>query len=164
MQSNKKVVAKEAGLAAILLIAVVFLLCNSSLGVMYKVEMNFFNQQSQYVEEIQTRFDIINQTSVLYLDAGVAPYYLMANSTGRYICVLPLQRDSPTWNMTNQKSFQQIYSDIMNYEGEYIVWDGDVGYNDWIHSEYENRKPIVDKISREYDLVWDKGWIIYRKR
>lgn len=101
---------------------------------------------------------------MLYLDAGVAPYYLLANSSGRYICPLPLQRDSPEWNLTGNYAFQRTYADAMAYNGTYIIGDGAIGYEDWIHSGYANRKPLITKLNTEYDVVWSKGWTIYKRK
>jgi len=164
MQSNKRRIVKHTGLFLIAVMFAVFVVCNSNVGIMTKVEDDFFAQQYRYVDDIQGQFHIADESSVLYLDAGVAPYYLRANSSGRYICPLPLQRDSPDWNLTNNYAFQQTYREAMDYNGTYIIWDGALGYTDWMHTKYENRKPLVDKLSNEYDVVWTKGWVIYKRK
>jgi hypothetical protein len=163
MQSNKRAIVKHTGLFLIAVMLAVFWVFNSNVGMLTKIEDAFFVQQSGYVEEIQAQFHISDEPSVLYLDAGVAPYYLQANSSGRYICPLPLQRDSPEWDLTDNYAFQQTYREALDYNGTYIIWDGSVGYNDWIHSGYENRKPLLDKLDREYEIVWTKGWVIYKR-
>jgi hypothetical protein len=164
MKPNKRFVVEHTGLFLIAMMLVVFVVFNSSGGILTKVEEEFFAQQSGYVDEIQERFHISNESSVLYLDAGVAPYYLRANSSGRYICPLPLQRDSPDWNLAANYAFQRTYAEAMAYNGTYIIWDGSVGYSDWIHSTYPNRQPLISKLETEYDVVWTKGWVIYKRK
>ena len=161
---HKKPIREHLGLIAIAVMMVAFYLFNSSTGVMARIESDFFQQQSGYVSEIQERFHISDEPSVLYLDAGVAPYYLKANSSGRYICPLPFQRDSPNWNLTGTKAFQRTYADIVGYDGDYIIGDGGIGFADWIHSGYPDRAELNRKLKEDYVLVWEKGWAIYKKK
>ena len=161
---HKRELLKYTGLLALSVMFAVFLGYNSNVGITTVVEEEFFVQQSGYVGEIQERFHISDEPSVLYLDAGVAPYYLQANSSGRYICPLPLQRDSPEWNLTANYAFQRTYADAMSYNGTYIIGDGSIGVTDWIRSRYSNRGPLVNKLKTEYDVVWTEGWVIYKRK
>ena len=160
---DKKLVVRHTWLFVILVMLVVYIPCNSEVGLMTNIEKSYFAQQTGYITEIDKVMDIRNESNVLYLDAGVAPYYFGINSSARYICPLPFQRDAPDWNLSGNYAFQQTYRDILAYNGTYIISEK-IGEGDWIHSKHPNRKPLMDKLDKEYEVVWDTGWTIYKKK
>lgn len=164
MRSSKRNLIKYAGLAAIFVMIVVYIPCNSNIGLMTGIEERFFIQQEKYVSDINARFNLSNESTVLYLDAGVAPYYFGVNSSARYICPLPFQRDAPDWNLSGNRAFQQTYFDIMSYNGTYIISEKINEPGDWLHTQHENRNPLLDKLDREYEKVWSDGWVIYKRK
>lgn len=128
-------------------------------GVMLTAEQSVYMVQQNNSAEIDRLYNISSQHSVLYLDAGAAPYYFRANSTSRYICPLPLQRSSPEWELRGNDAVERVYADIVNYDGEYIVADGNA---DWFHMNYTDRGEIREKLNTEYQLVWNNSWRVYR--
>lgn len=159
----KTKIASSLIIISILAMFVMFAFLNSDLGFMTKTERDFFGQQNNYADDIETLFHISAEESVLYLDAGVAPYYFHANSTSRYICPLPLQRSSQDWNIWDKPQVQQTYADALAYNGTYVIGDGAFGYHDWLHLEYDDRKELREKLEREYRIEWTKGWTIYKR-
>lgn len=161
---RKRAVLASMGPLVCLVMFAVFVLMNSEIGFMTETEKNFFGQQNQYAGDILARFNLSAEPSVLYLDAGVAPYYFMVNSSGRYICPLPLQRTGPEWDIWDQPAVRQSYADALAYRGTYIIGDGAFGYHDWLHLNYTDRAPLAAKLDREYDIVWTKGWTVYERK
>ena len=161
---GKQVIRDNIGFIIVITMFAVFMTLNASNGFMTVTEKTFFGQQNNYFGDIDALTNITNESSVLYLDAGVAPYYFMANSSSRYICPLALQRAGPDWNIWDKEAVRQTYADALAYNGTYIVGDGAFGYHDWLHLEYDDRKELREKLETEYDVVWTKGWVIYKKK
>lgn len=132
------------------------------MGIMTGYEVKFWQDSERIANEINARYDLPNQTSILYMDPGVAPYFFHANSSCRYISPLPIQRDYPDWNQSGQQAYKDEYACIMEYTGKYIVMDD--GEMDWFDEDYAHRVPIMDKIHSEYNLVNKEGWRIWERK
>jgi len=163
LSSPKKArIASSIATVVVLWMFFALMVLNSWNGIMPGAEENVYRLQQKNAAEINRLYDLPNQSSILYLDAGAGPYYFMANSTSRYLCPLPLQRSSPDWNLRGNYAVEQIYSDALAYEGEYIIGDGAFGYPDWLHLQYDDRKELREKLENEYVVVWNQSWIIYK--
>ncbi len=92
----------------------------------------------------------INGQKILYLDAGLAAFYVDQPSYSRYFFNLPLQR----WTNGDAWECQKAQYDlIMNYSGKHIL------YHDWMDlSKYPE---IKNKIETEYRLVENTGLVSY---
>ena len=128
-------------------------------------DMNsYFNNESA---EINSRFDISNQSSVLYLDTGSGPYYFDGvNSSCRYVAPLIIQRANPSRQMVlSLPQNRDEYNCIMNYTGQYIIADGKLGANEsWLGNDTYQKQNINIKISNEYVDSHSGGWEIYTKK
>ena len=122
----------------------------------------FWNQST----EINKHFDLVNQSSVLYLDTGSGPYYFEANSSCRYVAPLVVQRGNPNRTVVmNLSQYHEEVNCIMNYSGQYIVADGPIGVHDgWFGTDTTEKREIVSKIKNEYDDVRSGGWEIYQRK
>ena len=160
---KKQLIISSVIPVAIIWMFLALMVLNSWNGIMPGAEGNVYRWQKENAAEINRLYDLPNQSSILYLDAGAAPYYFMANSTGRYICPLPLQRSTPEWNHRGNYAVEQTYRDALEYDGEYIVGDGAFGFEDWIGLRYDDRKELREKLEDEYEIVWNRGWVVYRR-
>ena len=83
---------------------------------------------------------------VLFMDSGMAPFYVDAPSYSRYFFDLPLQRWSEGKDWEIQK---EEYDHLMDYQGKYIVYDG------WIRLDKYPR--LKEKIDTEYIVLENSG-------
>ena len=141
------------------MVLAVFFVMHSSVGVFTKIERDFWGNKEMLADKVDALTNIRSEQSILYLDAGEAPYLFEVNSSCRYLSPLPIQRDRPDWNLSALAAYQEAYSCVMNYTGEYIVADGNGG---WFGYDNPRKKPILDKLNREYQIVWNKSWVVYK--
>jgi len=161
---KKQLIISSVIPVAIIWMFLALMVLNSWNGIMPGAEGNVYRWQKENAAEINRLYDLPNQSSILYLDAGAAPYYFMANSTSRYICPLPLQRSTPEWNHRGNYAVEQTYQDALDYDGEFIVGDGAFGFEDWVGLRYDDRKELREKLENEYQIVWHDNWVIYKRK
>jgi len=145
---------------------VVFAFMHQPYGSMTSYEIKFWGQKEPDADIINSRFHLDREPALLYLDPGDAPYFFRANSSCRYVCPLPVQRDADGWDLSGNADYRDEYDCIMGYSGKYIVFDAGNHYDgitDWFQSEYAHRLPITRKISAEYRLVYNGSWRIYER-
>jgi len=136
-------------------------------GAMTAYEITFWGEKEPQADAINALYHLDREPSLLYLDPGDAPYFFRANSSCRYICPLPVQRDAVDWNVNWTAAYREEYDCIMAYDGRYIVFDAGNHYDgvtDWFSESYVDRVPLMEKIHSEYRLVWNGSWRIYQKR
>lgn len=87
---------------------------------------------------------------ILYLDAGVAAFYVDAPSYSRYFFNLPLQRWQPgkAWECEKEQ-----YNLLMDYSGKYIL------YSDWMN--LEKYPELQNKVTTEYHKVEGEGLVSF---
>ena len=155
----------QTALVIIGLIFAGYLVINSAIGSYSIYEYTFWHQKEIDADTINAQFDLINQTSILYLDPGDAPYYFQSNSSCRYIAPMPVERSTPEWNITYTDAFKEDYACILAYQGDYIVADisshQDIGY---FGEGIADRKSIMDMIANNYTKVSDNSWAIYERK
>lgn len=151
------------GCFAFILISYIFI--NSAAGSFTEFEYTFWHQKEINANIINEQFNLTNQSELLYLDPGDAPYYFHANSSCHYIAPMPVERSTERWNMTDLPQYSDTMNCILSYQGEYIVSDIDNGFVTGFFGEgIRIRKEITDMISRNYSKVESKSWTIYKKR
>ena len=151
----------------ILSMLVVFAIMHQPAGYLTSAEIKFWNGKEPHADAINAQYYLDKEPSLLYLDPGDAPYFFRSNSSCRYICPLPVQRDAPEWNLTMNSDYQEEYNCIMAYTGKYIVYDisnHNDGTVDWFKANFSHRLPITAKIQNEYELVYSGGWEIYQRK
>lgn len=145
---------------SVLIMMVLFLLVTSHWSMGMQVENKFWEEKNSESVNILNNFsDIKYQDSILYLDPGDAPYYFQSNSSCRYICPLPFQRNSDTWDMSNTSAYKETYNCIMNYTGKYIITDA----GNWSVRNTSDNKKVQNKLTTQYKKVYNKGWNIYER-
>lgn len=143
-----------------------FAILHQPYGMVTDLEIKFWDNKEPHADKINAMFHLDKEPSLLYLDPGDAPYFFRANSSCRYICPLPVQRDAPGWDLSGNADYQEEYTCILNYTGKYIVFDTGNHYDgttDWFLESSEHRQPIMKKLRNEYELVYTGGWRIYQR-
>jgi hypothetical protein len=142
-----------------------YLLINSAFGSFTLYEYTFWHQKETNADLINSKFDLINQSSILYLDPGDAVYYFHANSSCHYITPMPVERnDYAKWNISYLPQFKETKDCILRYQGEYIISDinnGD-GKNYYGYGII-NEPEIMNMLHRNYTMVESLSWEIYQK-
>ena len=143
-----------------------YLLINSAFGSFTLYEYTFWHQKETNADLINSKFDLINQSSILYLDPGDAVYYFHANSSCHYITPMPVERnDYVKWNISYLPQFKETKDCILRYQGEYIISDINNGDGkDYYGYGIINEPEIMDMIHRNYTMVESLSWEIYQKR
>jgi hypothetical protein len=127
-------------------------------------QMNdYFWEQSNKINE---QFDLVNQSSVLYLDTGSGPYYFGASSECRYVAPLIIQRANPNrTQILELPQNQEEYLCIMNSTSNFIVADGVIGPEDsWFGNDTYQKAAIIQKLRNEYVSVHSGGWELYERK
>lgn len=140
-----------------------FLLINCMFGSFTVYEYTFWNQKEMNADSLNSQFDLIGQSSILYLDPGDAPYYFHANSSCHYITPMPVERSTPKWDLSYLPQYKETYSCIMDYEGKYIVSDLK-DKRQYFGEGILKNESIMQKISSEYDEVGSESWTIYKRK
>lgn len=153
-------------LLSIVVILAGYILINSAFGSFTTYEYTFWQQKEINADAINGQFNLTNQTALLYLDPGDAPYYFHANSSCHYICPMPVERSTPKWNMSDLPQFKETKNCILNYQGEYIVTDIIRGRNStsYFGAGILHQTDIMDMIVQNYTEVDNRSWVIYKKR
>lgn len=133
-------------------------------GSQEKTMNDYFWNQSQMMN---SKLDLQNQSSVLYMDTGSLPYYTNGvNSSCRYVAPLVLQRANPgRLIVSNLSQYWDAYNCTMNYQGRYILADGPLGKSDgWFGTDSSEKVAIVNKVHSEYNEVFDGAWTVYERK
>lgn len=150
----------------ILTMVAIFAVLHAPWGMVTEYEIRFWDGKEPQADIINERFHLDQEPALLYLDPGDAPYFFRANSSCRYVCPLPVQRDAPGWDLSGNRDYQEEYDCIMAYTGRYIVFDAGNRYDgttDWFQENSTHRMPITRKIRDEYRLVYNGSWRIYER-
>ena len=154
----------------LLLVIPGYAMINSSLGSFTTYEYTFWQQKEKNADEINSQFNLTNQSTLLYLDPGDAPFYFHANSSCHYITPMPIERSTDRWNISHLQQYSETYNCILSYQGEYMVGyirnpstSQEVSLN-YFGEGISIRKDIIQMIDTNYTKVSDKSWEIYKKR
>ena len=112
----------------------------------------FWNERNRGAVEIDARFNLSGQPEMLYLDPGDAPWYFGTPSACRYVAPLPIQRNTPEWDMTGAPGYWDDWTCTMAYQGEYIIAN-----NAWMKWNLTTHRPLKEKIDAGWVQVWDSG-------
>ncbi len=152
--------------AAAIYILVGYIFINSAFGSFTAYEYTFWHMKEKSADVINARYDLINQSSILYLDPGDANYYFHANSSCHYITPMPVERNDYTkWNISYLPQFKETKACILAYQGDYVVADISHGLETNYYGGGILREPtIMAMIHRNYTMVMDTSWEIYQKK
>jgi hypothetical protein len=151
-------------IVAVLMIFPSYTVINSMSGSYTTFEYSFWQQKEQNADAINVKYDLINQSTILYLDPGDANYYFHANSSCHYITPMPVERSTDEWNLTSLWQYQDTYTCIMSYQGKYIVADINGGMVTGYYGKgILMRKEITDMIKANYTLKDSKSWDVYER-
>jgi len=152
-------------IVAILLVFPSYVAINSVAGSFTTYEYTFWHQKEQNADLINAQYNLINQSSILYLDPGDASYYFHANSSCHYITPMPVERSTDEWNLTALWQYNDTHNCIMSYQGEYIVADINGGMVTGYYGKgILIRKEITDMIKANYTLEDSKSWDVYKRK
>jgi hypothetical protein len=129
-------------------------------------ELKMNNYFDKNANDMEVKFNLSKESTLLYLDTGSAPYYFGVNSSCRYVAPLILQRANPNRLMvSNLTEYHSAYDCVMSYDSRYILADGPLGKDDgWFGTDSVEKKNIVKKINSEYNEVFDGAWTVYEKK
>jgi hypothetical protein len=120
----------------------------------------YWDGRDSEASDLNLKYNLSGQPSLLYLDPGDAVWYFHAKSASRYTCPLPVQRDSLNWSMSSYLDYKENYADIVGYNGKYIV-----SSDKWFFQNMtQDKQRIRDKIDLDYVKVDNGTWEIYERR
>ena len=151
--------------AAAICVLAGYLALNSYGGLFTLYEYTFWQQKEANADLINSQFDLINQSSILYLDPGDAVYYFHANSSCHYITPMPVERNNyEKWNISYLPQFKETKDCILRYQGKYIIADVARGDGKGYYGlGILNEPQIMNMIRSNYTLVESRSWEIYQK-
>ena len=150
-------------LAAILAAIIIYIPVFSPVGILDAPDNAFYHTRINDSAIINNQYHLDQQQSVLYLDFGDAPFFFRANSSCRYVAPLALARNRPGWNLSGLSQYQEEYSCIKNYQGQFIVMEPDDPIGDWLGENVTTMQPIIKMIRTNYTQVYGGSWRIWEK-
>lgn len=149
---------------AILLVLPGYAAITSNVGSFTAYEQGFWQSKETNADIINSELNLTNQTSMLYLDPGDAAYYFHANSSCHYIAPMPVERNNAEWNMSSLHQYKETRDCILTYQGEYIIADTNKSVlDDYYGESIFKDTAIKSMITKNYTLVENKSWDVYRK-
>lgn len=130
-------------------------------------ELKMNNYFDKNANEMEVKFNLSKESTLLYLDTGSGPYYTNGvNSSCRYVAPLILQRNNPNRTVvSNLTQYWDAYKCTISYNGRYILADGPLGKDDgWFGTDSVEKKNIVAKIQTEYKEVFSGAWTLYERK
>jgi hypothetical protein len=74
---------------------------------------------------LDARWRLDHEPLILYLDDGVAPYYIQARSASRYFYPVMIQRGSSNPEAREMEMYRTLMSQILAYRGRFIILNTD---------------------------------------
>jgi hypothetical protein len=148
--------------ACVILLLISYTLINAMLGSFTLYEISFWQLKEHNADLINQQFDIVNQSSVLYLDPGDGPYYFHANSSCHYITPMPVERSTTKWDLSWLPQNAETYNCIMNYKGEYIIADIRTKTGFYGEGIAENKSIITWMNATYKPMVWT-SWMVFKR-
>jgi hypothetical protein len=150
-------------MAAITVLVAAFIVINSVFGSFTRFEYTFWEQKEINANVINADYNLTNQSSILYMDPGDAPFYFHANSSCHYITPMPVERSTTKWDLSYLPQYNETLKCILSYQGEYIIADlhnkrGFFGEGIITHPE------IMPTLERNYTIVKSLSWDIYKRK
>jgi hypothetical protein len=147
--------------AVLCMIMIVWVFFSVGLGMsVYGYHTSYWDDRSAAAQDLDEKYNISGQDTLLYLDPGDAPWYFRSISASRYICPLPVQRDTNKTALTNTTAYIENCNDIIDYTGKYIV-----GVDWWFFQNMTPDKQVIrDKIDSEYTMVANSSWTIWERK
>ena len=127
---------------------------------------NFFDKSAN---EMEVKFNLSKEKTLLYLDTGAGPHYTNGiNTSCRYVAPLVIQRANPgRLIVSNLSQYWDEYNCIMSYtdNGRYILADGTLGKEDgWMGMDSVEKRNLASKILENYDEVYSGAWTLYEHK
>lgn len=119
-------------------------------------EYVFQSERERVVTDILSRYDLLNQSTILYLDTGESAYFFPVKSASRYVGAIPYQRDMPGWDMKQTPAYWENLNESLAYRGKYVIVNPT-----WFNLTVSTHSAIADKLDREYVRVYVGRWDVY---
>lgn len=143
---------------------IIFVVFNSACGYHYITYSNRSAQITQANMQLKDEFSLNQEEVILYLDAGVAPYFFESRSFCRYFYPLPLQRANSNPKLKETPLYSDTLKHILSYNGRIIILDPN-----WFCLESQDNL-IAEKIRSEYTVLYDQsienysGYVIFLRK
>jgi hypothetical protein len=141
-----------AGGGALVLSLLIWTFFVSPVSDQYRTWREFRATEYRLFSELDKKYSLSTQSSLVFLDDGRAAYYLPARSYERYFYGLPLVRGHSHVAVRTSPIYRGILSRLLSYRGTYILI-----YADYL--ELDSFQEIRSKIQREYTLVDTRVWV-----
>jgi hypothetical protein len=150
--------ARNRGLRR-LAVAPLFLVAALAVPGMFGQPMGRFQRPSSFLQrmdevardrrefqDMEGRFGLSAEPTLLYLDWGIAAYYWGTPSHLRHFIPLPLQRDNPA--IQDTEPYLRALNEALQYSGRYVVVDPK-----WFPLDRPDLAGLKQKLEREYVAV-----------
>ena len=140
-----------AGGGAVVLSMLVWTYFVSPVSDHYRTWREFRASEYQGFSELDKKYSLSTQSSIVFLDDGRAAYYLPARSYERYFYGVPLTRGDDVV-VRESPIYRGILSRLLSYHETYIlIWADDL--------KLDSFKEIRSKIQAEFTLVETRVWV-----
>ncbi len=131
-------------------------------------QYNAIADRQVLVDNLSVNTDILQQPSTLYLDAGSIAYFFPTKSACRYVGAVPIQRNTPEWDMTSTAEYWDDLNCTLAYTGKYVMLNP-LTLNMSIPTRFEVARKLDNEYTKIYtfngnrtdDLAW--RWDIYER-
>ncbi len=140
-----------AGAGAVVLSVLAWTFFVSPVSDHYRTWREFRALEYRLFSELDEKYSLSTQSSIVFLDDGRAAYYLPAKSYERYFYGVPLAAGNRNDEIRASPIYRGIFSRLLAYRGTYILIKADV-------RDLESLDEIRSKIQHEYSLVDTQVW------
>jgi hypothetical protein len=124
----------------------------------YNPQHTYWQQVQNNANQINEKFKLSGQDSLLYLDTGSAPFYFRAQTACRYSSAMVIQR-----NMTETKAYQETMDCILGYHGKYIV-SSRQGWPYFVQKDniWIGNQQVIDWMNMNYHKIYEgRAWDVF---
>ncbi|MEN9666913.1 MAG: hypothetical protein RLZZ326_3276, partial [Planctomycetota bacterium] len=107
-------------------------------------------EQREVFAELDRKFHLKGEPSLLYLECAVASYYLGTKSALRWFYPNPIQRVHSNSSLATQDVHVRAVREAMSYKGRFVVLD-----STWMRYEDRHVPALNEKLESEYECVWE---------
>lgn len=107
-------------------------------------------EQREVFAELDRKFHLKGEPSLLYLECAVASYYLGTKSALRWFYPCPIQRVHSNSSLLTRDVHILAVREAMSYKGRFIILD-----SSWMRYEDRHVPALNEKLESEYECVWE---------
>jgi len=125
----------------------------------YPAQQAFWDKIDSDAKILEEKYDLSNQSSLLFMTNANAPYWFRSPSACRQIGSLPI-----IYNMTDTKEYYETEECIQKYRGEFVIAVHDTGSTIPPVSGAEISRQMPERYLKNYTKIETmSNWEIYRR-